>query len=733
MHCIKNTLLENIKGLGFVLVSIFTLTLGATSAHATRLVTTDNNLAQAQTALMAYYSSHNNHLPCPAPRNVPLDGPGFGVSLTCSSTATTKGELGDGTARAIVKAPYNIRIGALPVRTLGLPDNLIEDGYGHLLVYAVTEKYADSNTTISGMTEGEIPVEDSSFNSLTAVPGTAAFVLVAPGSDGKGAYNTSTGKQPHKCPATGILSYDCNDQGTFIAVALLANQATQPLTDDIVTFMGSGLPAPVISSAGTATTTTGAAFTYQIVASNSPTSYGASGLPTGLSINTTTGAITGTPTSAGLATITLSATNAQGTGTATLALMVNQSAPVISSVGTATATAGTAFTYQIVASNSPASYDAAGLPTGLSINTTTGAITGTPTTAGSATIALSATNAGGTGTATLALTVNPAAVCSGPPKLANWVGMPTDTNATAQNVFVTAWNNFVTALGGQSPTMMMMGLDPSHPISQWLSDQTGWVIPSWQKTPFLSNVTPVMYVPMALYDSTNLCKPNGGGACGGTNDADTYFQQIISGQWDKTLISVFQAWANAGYKTLYIRPGWEMNGSWYPWSVTSGNVADYVAAFQHIYTLAKGFTAAKITVVWNPSAILTKSGLAYTSFYPGNNYVDVIGVDIYGVPLAADSAPSAVSTGPTYLTLQTAMAFAKQSGKPFSMPEAGGTNANFPINLAKVISATTGVNFDYIGIWDASNMDWTVTAGAPAAWQNVLTTMKTASTLICVP
>ena len=45
------------------------------------------------------------------------------------------------------------------------------------------------------------------------------------------------------------------------------------------------------------------------------------------------------------------------------------------------------------------------MPAGLSVNTVTGLISGTPTTAGTAPVTLSATNSGGTGTATLTLTI----------------------------------------------------------------------------------------------------------------------------------------------------------------------------------------------------------------------------------------------------------------------------------------------------------------------------------------
>ena len=80
-------------------------------------------------------------------------------------------------------------------------------------------------------------------------------------------------------------------------------------------------------------------------------------------------------------------------------------APVITSALSSTGTAATTFSYQITAANGPTSFNAAGLPAGLSVSTGTGRISGTPTTVGTSSVAISAANAVGTGVSTLTLSV----------------------------------------------------------------------------------------------------------------------------------------------------------------------------------------------------------------------------------------------------------------------------------------------------------------------------------------
>ena len=82
------------------------------------------------------------------------------------------------------------------------------------------------------------------------------------------------------------------------------------------------VPLPVVTSAPSVTAGLGAAFSYQIIATNGPTSFAATGLPTGLTLDAGTGLISGTPTVAGTFTVGLSVSNVGGMTVATLTLTV---------------------------------------------------------------------------------------------------------------------------------------------------------------------------------------------------------------------------------------------------------------------------------------------------------------------------------------------------------------------------------------------------------------------------
>jgi CSLREA domain-containing protein len=192
-------------------------------------------------------------------------------------------------------------------------------------------------------------------------------------------------------------------------------------------------------------------------------------LPAGLTMSTTTGAITGTPTVTSVATTyTVTVTDANGaTATATFSLTVNGAVTATQSVATTVLTenhAATAFTPVTGGGGTPAlTYSVLPvLPAGLTMSTTTGAITGTPTVVSTATTyTVTVTDANGaTATATFSLTVNTAVTAT----------QAVATTILTQNRAATAFTP-VTGAGG-TPALAYSVL-PVLPAGLTMSTTTG--------------------------------------------------------------------------------------------------------------------------------------------------------------------------------------------------------------------------------------------------------------------
>ncbi len=128
--------------------------------------------------------------------------------------------------------------------------------------------------------------------------------------------------------------------------------------------------------------------------------WSATGLPTGLSIFASTGTISGTPTTTGTYSVAVTATDNLGSSGSAHFTWTITGAVVVTNPGAQSSASGTAITTLGLVANDTASgasftWTESGLPTGLSINTATGTISGTPTTAGTYTVTVTATDGSG--------------------------------------------------------------------------------------------------------------------------------------------------------------------------------------------------------------------------------------------------------------------------------------------------------------------------------------------------
>jgi hypothetical protein len=208
-------------------------------------------------------------------------------------------------------------------------------------------------------------------------------------------------------PATGVISGSPMVNGTYPITIGASNQYG---SDSQVLTLSLTSSVPVITSKLVATGKQGQNFSYTLTTTD-PATLSAGNLPPGLHFDSATGIISGPPILSGIFQIALGATNQFGSDSRVLTLTVASSVPVITSALTATGTENdTNFSYTIQASNGPTTYGASGLPLGLTVNTNTGAITGTPMYGGTFTVPIWAMNAWGTGSTNLVLTISYATV-----------------------------------------------------------------------------------------------------------------------------------------------------------------------------------------------------------------------------------------------------------------------------------------------------------------------------------
>lgn len=136
--------------------------------------------------------------------------------------------------------------------------------------------------------------------------------------------------------------------------------------------------------------------------------------------------------------------------------------------------------------------------------------------------------------------------------------------------------------------------------------------------------------------------------------------QIAAGK-DDAYIRDFAGAVRDYNRPLALSFGHEMNGGWYPWGSTKTGAADFARAWRHIHDLFTDEGAANVIWVWSPNVINPVPTVRLRPYYPGDAYVDWIGV----VGYYAHTGPTTFDTvfGPTLAQIR------RFSRKPFLVAE----------------------------------------------------------------
>ncbi len=126
----------------------------------------------------------------------------------------------------------------------------------------------------------------------------------------------------------------------------------------------------------------------------------------------------------------------------------------------------------------------------------------------------------------------------------------------------------------------------------------------------------------------------------------------------------------AGLQNSVLRLGPEMNGQWENDYI--GNTTQeqnlWASCFANEVTALRSVTGEHFLIDWNPNACV--ENIPYSHFYPGNSYVDILGLDLFDQSCVAPQTPYSfqrLANEPA--SLAQFEVFAEAKAKPMSFPE----------------------------------------------------------------
>ena len=200
-------------------------------------------------------------------------------------------------------------------------------------------------------------------------------------------------------------------------------------------------------------------------------------------------------------------------------------------------------------------------------------------------------------------------------------------------------------------------------------------------------------------------------------NADTSLATCATGAYDSYWRTFGTTLNTTGRQNSIIRLAWQANGNWFQWSAI--NATDYVNCWRHIATAIKSTANPDPIMDWSINAHYSQLPPSHNplDIYPGDAYVDNIGIDAYDAyppspTLAAFNAQANATGGITWL-----YNFARAHGKTFGIGEwgvasgdgndGGGDNANYIQFMRDWMVARAGPGFLYEAYFnncDAGNL-----------------------------
>ncbi len=131
-----------------------------------------------------------------------------------------------------------------------------------------------------------------------------------------------------------------------------------------------------------------------------------------------------------------------------------------------------------------------------------------------------------------------------------------------------------------------------------------WVTGCWRGADYRL----ALAVPLLTQDGRNTL------ALGATGAYDWHYQRLA------------HALMYSGRADAVIRLGWEFNGDWSTWCANKDR-SSFIRYWRRIVEVMRGVPGARFQFDWNPA--LGRAAIAPDQAYPGDDVVDIIGLDVY--------------------------------------------------------------------------------------------------------
>ncbi len=190
-----------------------------------------------------------------------------------------------------------------------------------------------------------------------------------------------------------------------------------------------------------------------------------------------------------------------------------------------------------------------------------------------------------------------------------------------------------------------------------------------------------------------------------------------AGAHDRHFRAIAEALVADGHADAVIRLGWEFNGDWYPWAAAPDPDA-WIANWRRVVRTMRAVPGARFRFEWSPA--LGRQRIAPDRVYPGDAYVDVIGLTVYNQswnPSVTTPVDRWAELRDQPYGLSWHAHFAAARGKPVSFAEwgtgtrgdgpgrgaGGGDDPHFITRMADWIAARPVL---YHGYWDFPAHDY---------------------------